>query len=67
MISAIMKILTVSSSTIFQREGDAGYGGVNHRDNPEDLRMSAGISLIASARSIKALPAAECSQRVIVS
>ena len=67
MISAIMKMLTVSSSTIFQRGGDVECRGVNQRDNPADLRMLAGISLISSAQSIKAMPAVECSRRIMLS
>jgi len=66
-ISANTKMLTVSSSTIFQRGGDVECRGVNQRDNPADLRMLAGVSLIASARSIKAMPAAEYSHCIMLS
>jgi len=67
MISANMKMLTVSNSTIFQRGGDVGCRGVNQRDNPADRRMLAGVSLIASVRSIKTLLAAECSHCIMLS
>ncbi len=51
MISAIMKILTVSSSTIFQRDGDVGCPGVNQRDNPAYLSNKA-LSARKSAKRI---------------